>query len=404
MGILNELNRIKNLMNLSEALTNNPFLNFVSEYILKNAWDTLTSNPKFNAKSILDGLDDVSKGTIRQLAKDNNIIDYTSKDLDGLIDELIQGYLTNDEVTKLIKVLSKNKVIKSSIVNSIEEDRAFSNALLSAFEMEEKGIIKRQDVINKLEELYGKEIGDEVYSKMKIDFDPTTVISNSRYTDIPTIKMTVKNVGDLVTAIDDVNIKTLFNEIGVENVTNFLNSMESKTKGITVDSAWFQKELQKILNATPDAQTKKEILNNVKSFLSNPSLKTAVKGLKFTGKWFVIGYLLSILYAAYTGYNRKYQKELAKYLIGNGYITFSDAQNLQSTNPKEYQRLVNLFDDQIWKRGEGFWAGGVEMVKSLPIPSSESELNSLDFGGGSSTTTTTNTQPTTPNDDEGALN
>jgi hypothetical protein len=235
---------------------------------------------------------------------------------------------------------------------------------------------------------------------MKIDFDPTTVISK----DIPTIKMTVKNVGDLVTAIDDVNIKTLFNEIGVENVTNFLNSMESKTKGITVDSAWFQKELQKILNATPDAQTKKEILNNVKSFLSNPSLKTAVKGLKFTGKWFVIGYLLSILYAAYTGYNRKYQKELAKYLIGNGYITFSDAQNLQSTNPKEYQRLVNLFDDQIWKRGEGFWAGGVEMVKSLPIPSSESELNSLDFGGGSSTTTTTNTQPTTPNDDEGALN
>jgi hypothetical protein len=34
----------------------------------------------------------------------------------------------------------------------------------------------------------------------------------------------------------------------------------------------------------------------------------------------------------------------------------------------------------------------------------ESELNPLDFGGGSSTTTTTNTQPTTPNDDEGALN
>jgi hypothetical protein len=403
MGILNELNRIKNLMNLSEALTNNPFLNFVSEYILKNAWDTLTSNPKFNAKSILDGLDDVSKGTIRQLAKDNNIIDYTSKDLDGLIDELIQGYLTNDEVTKLIKVLSKNKVIKSSIVNSIEQDRAFSNALLSAFEMEEKGIIKRQEVINKLEELYGKEIGDEVYSKMKIDFDPTTVISK----DIPTIKMTVKNVGDLVSAIDDVNIKTLFDKIGVENITNFLNSMESKTKGITVDSAWFQKELQKILNATPDAQTKKEILNNVKSFLSNPDLKKWGKGLVKSGKYAVIAYSLSLLYAAYKGYNRAYEKEFAKYLIGNGYITLSDAQNLQSTNPKEYQRLVNLFNDQIWKKGTGLFAAGAEMLKYLPLPSGENELNPLDFGGGSSTTTTTtttNTQPTTPDDDEGALN
>jgi hypothetical protein len=262
--------------------------------------------------------------------------------------------------------------------------------------MEEKGIIKRQEVINKLEELYGKEIGDEVYSKMKIDFDPTTVISK----DIPTIKMTVKNVGDLVSAIDDVNIKTLFDKIGVENITNFLNSMESKTKGITVDSAWFQKELQKILNATPDAQTKKEILNNVKSFLSNPDLKKWGKGLVKSGKYAVIAYSLSLLYAAYKGYNRAYEKEFAKYLIGNGYITLSDAQNLQSTNPKEYQRLVNLFNDQIWKKGTGLFAAGAEMLKYLPLPS-------LDFGGGSSTTTTTtttNTQPTTPDDDEGALN
>jgi hypothetical protein len=98
---------------------------------------------------------------------------------------------------------------------------------------------------------------------------------------------------------------------------------------------------------------------------------------------------------------------LAKYLIGNGYITFSDAQNLQSTNPKEYQRLVNLFNDQIWKKGTGLFAAGAEMLKYLPLPSGENELNPLDFGGGSSTTTTTtttNTQPTTPDDDEGALN
>jgi len=256
MEILNELHRIKNLMNLTEAVTNNPLVNFLTSTVLENFWETIYlggTNPK--VKSFLDALDDSTKGTIRAMAKDTNqIADYATKDLDGLVDELIQAGLDNEATAKLISILGKNETFKKAIITQIKGDKAFSNALTLVFEMEEKGIIKRQEVINKLNELYGNDIGPEIYKTMKINFDPSVIAKG-----VPQVKLTVTNVGDLVTSIDDEEIKSMFNKIGVENLTNFLNEMEAKTAGITEDKGGFKQELQKILKKFPNKKNKREI-------------------------------------------------------------------------------------------------------------------------------------------------
>jgi hypothetical protein len=393
MEILNELNRIKNLMNLSEAVTNNPLVNFLTSTVITKFWNNIyLGGTNTKVKSFLDTLDDNTKGAIRAMAEANQITDFATKDLDGLVDELIQAGLDNEATATLISILSKNKNFKNAIISSIKDDKAFSNALTSVFEMEEKGILKRQEVINKLEELYGKEIGQEIYTTMRINFDPSAIAK-----DAPVVKLTVKNVGDLVTAIDDEEIKSMFNKIGVENLTNFLNEMEAKTAGIPVDKAWFQKELQKILKNVPDEKTKKEILDKLKSFLADPSLKGLGKGLVIGGKYGLIFYSLAIIYAGYKGYNRAYQKELANYFKGKGYSTLNDVNNLKTTNFSEYQRIIAEFNDQDWAKGSGIKGGFGEMVKILPLPSFDSgdELNSLDFGGGSSSSQNQQT-PTTP--------
>ena len=393
MEILNELNRIKNLMNLSEAVTNNPLVNFLTSTVITKFWNNIyLGGTNTKVKSFLDTLDDNTKGAIRAMAEDNQITDFATKDLDGLVDELIQAGLDNEATATLISILSKNKTFKEAIISSIKTDKAFSNALTSVFEMEEKGILKRQEVINKLEELYGKEIGQEIYTTMRINFDPSAIAK-----DAPVVKLTVKNVGDLVTAIDDEEIKSMFNKIGVENLTNFLNEMEAKTAGIPVDKAWFQKELQKILKNVPDEKTKKEILDKLKSFLANPSLKGLGKGLLIGGKYALIIYSLAIIYAGYEGYNRAYQKELANYFKGKGYSTLNDVNNLKTTNFSEYQRIIAEFNDQDWAKGSGIKGGFGEMFKLLPLPSFDSgdELNPLDFGGGSSSSQNQQT-PTTP--------
>ena len=386
-------------MNLSEAVTNNPLVNFLTSRVLKNSWDNITSNVSFDAKSVLDAFDDNSKGIIRTLAKDNGITDYMTKELDGLVDELIQGGLDNEATAKLISILSKNKTLRTSIISSIKDDKAFSNALTSVFEMEEKGIIKRQEVINKLNELYGDDIGPEIYQKMKINFDPSVIAK-----DVPVVKLTVTNVGDLVTAIDDEEIKSMFNKIGVENLTNFLNAMEAKTADITVNNAWFQTELQKILKNVPDEKTKREILDNIKSFLRNPSLKRWGKALLKGSKYALIIYSLAIIYAGHKGYNRVYQKKLANYFKRMGYTTLESINNLKTKKITDYERIIDKFNDEDWAKGSGITGGFEEMFKLIPIPSfdNDDELNQLDFDG-SDDEEKTKTTPT-PNDDEGALN
>lgn len=391
MEILNELNRIKNLMNLSEAVTNNPLVNFLTSTVITKFWNNIyLGGTNTKVKSFLDTLDDNTKGAIRAMAEDNRITDFATKDLDGLVDELIQAGLDNEATATLISILSKNKNYRDAIISSIKTDKAFSNALTSVFEMEEKGILKRQEVINKLEELYGDDIGPEIYRTMKINFDPSAIAKG-----VPQVKLTVTNVGDLVTAIDDEEIKSMFNKIGVENLTNFLNEMEAKTANITVDKAWFQKELQKILKNVPDEKTKKEILDKLKSFFSNLTVIKVAKGVGLGAAWITLLYGLGLAYAAASGYRRTKQKELANYFKGKGYPTLNDIENLKSSNPSEYNNIIASFED-TFKPGTGFGGGIENMMNWIPSFSGDDDVNPVDFGGGSSSSQ--NQQTPTPKD------
>lgn len=388
MEILNELHRIKNLMNLTEAVTNNPLVNFLTSTVLENFWkNTYFGSTKPKVKSFLDALDDSTKGTIRAMAEDNQITDFATKDLDGLVDELIQAGLDNEATAKLISILGKNETFKKAIITQIKGDKAFSNALTSVFEMEEKGIIKRQEVINKLNELYGDDIGPEIYKTMKINFDPSVIAKG-----VPQVKLTVTNVGDLVTAIDDEEIKSMFNKIGVENLTNFLNAMGAKTANITVDKAWFQTELQKILKNIPDEKTKKEILDKLKSFFSNLKFIDVAKGWGKGFTYTFLAYSLALVIAGVKGYSRTKEKELANYFKSKGYTTLNDIDNLKSSNPSEYNNIIASFEDNF-RPGTGFGGGIEEIIKWIPFIGGD-DVNPVDFGGGSSSSQ--NQQTPTP--------
>ena len=312
MKLLNEVIRIKKLMNINEA--SNPIYDLFMEPFITKAWRAFKDGFENSAMRIgqyLDNnLDNTSIVTLRDLSKSKGNINAGSMNVNDLIDDLLSraATMTDDELKILTKKLSTIPKFSDSIFSAMKDDDSFKLLFKDAIELEGAGYLTPQQIKNVLNNYLGEVNASKLYDEMRVPINPKKILDTEL---IDEFTLPPSTISGLISATEDKTLQSTLSKI-LEPTTlkSILEKAEGLSKTTKIDSVWFKKEFEQIVNKNPSfwTQLKRGEFNKIFNKLyseeksGNFSIKVLGKNIAKTmavgGATYVIASVIAAVYTA----------------------------------------------------------------------------------------------------------
>jgi hypothetical protein len=390
MELLSEIFRIKNLMSLNEAT--NPIVGFLMKPYLKSAWNKISKNLS------ADALKEVPEAEIRALANTNGILNYNSRTVDDLVDELVNlSTLSEGSAKLLVKNLMKSPTFNNSLVSIMKDDESFSKLMKQALEYEGENLLTPNEIKAQLTDFVGQKNAEILYNDMRVLFNPSKIKpTTSQYSLPPYV------IDDLVVSTTDSGlqktIKSYLTDVDMDRI--FKEASDVAEKG-TVPADFFKTEFEKIRSKNPKFWTelkRGEFMNIVKYLWSKGStiwskipnklkyIMLASIALGIAGNW------VSKKYSE--GADPAFEVGLKECLIDKGYDSKEKIQAAKKDNIQKYKADLAACKTAV---RSGAYGKGVENVLSYVPDTGTSSDDEIDVESLFDSKPTT--QPTTTDDD-----
>ena len=311
MKLLNEVIRIKKLMNITEV--SNPILGLAMEPFITKAWKAFKTEFDNSAikigQHLEDNLENTSIVTLRDLSqsKGNTLADVM--DVKDLIDDLFtrSTRMTDDELKIFIKELSTISKFSDNIFSTMKDDANFKLIFKEAIELEGEGYLTSQQIKNVLNDYIGETNASRLYNEMRVQINPSKILDTKL---IDEFTLPPSTISGLISATEDKTLQSALSKI-LEPTTlkSILEKVEELSKTTKIDSDWFKKEFAQIVNKNPSfwTQLKRGEFNKILNKLyseeksGNFSFKVLGKNIAKTMAVGVATYVTaSIIAAVYT--------------------------------------------------------------------------------------------------------
>ena len=311
MKLLNEVIRIKKLMNINEV--SNPILGLAMEPFITKAWKAFKTEFDNSAikigQHLEDNLENTSIVTLRDLSqsKGNTLADVM--DVKDLIDDLFtrSTRMTDDELKIFIKELSTISKFSDNIFSTMKDDANFKLIFKEAIELEGEGYLTSQQIKNVLNDYIGETNASRLYNEMRVQINPSKILDTKL---IDEFTLPPSTISGLISATEDKTLQSALSKI-LEPTTlkSILEKVEELSKTTKIDSDWFKKEFAQIVNKNPSfwTQLKRGEFNKILNKLyseeksGNFSFKVLGKNIAKTMAVGVATYVTaSIIAAVYT--------------------------------------------------------------------------------------------------------
>lgn len=395
MKLLNEIYRIKNIMSLHEAT--NPILNFITGPFVKKAWSSMVSSYGNNTQGLKTALGNIARNDLDDIFIRLNPGLPVPTDIDQLVDDVVSTIdsLTPEEVTSVIKALSKSEPYKRSLTSTLMDSKPFNDTMSKAFS---SGEIKPQEIKNILTDEFGEEIATKLYDNLRIKFDPSKVMKK----ELSTFMLPSSSVEELINTVEDPTLKTAIKGYLTPNRLNelFSKAQKASLEGTVIDSNYFKNEFLNIVKNNPNFWTElrrlefQKLMQRLLAILN----KGGKKGANFSKQRIYLASLIGLGVAAYwansvyeEGKKETLESFLQKCMIKKGYNDQEAINNAKINKPQE----VNIdFTDCLNEAKSLSMGKGIEKLKST-IPSFEDKKSDISVDnvfGPSVVTTPTQTQ------------
>jgi len=358
MKLLNEVIRIKELMNINEASLSNPITELALGPYIAKAWKALKNEFDNSAADIAkyvdNNIDNVSLATLRELStsKGNTLADV----MDGreLIEDLLSrsARMADDELKVIIKELSTINKFSDNIVKTMKDDVNFKQLFKEAIELEGEGALTPQQIKNLLSDYIGETNASKLYDDMRVLINPKKIVNTVLDDEFILPPSTISS---LISATDDVSLQKAINRV-LEPATlrDILSKAEELSKTTKISSDWFKKEFNNVVSKNPGfwTQLKRGEFNKVfqKLYTDEKSGRfSSLAVLKTLGGTLTIGaatYVLASVISAFWTADDLQEAWMAECMASKGYTKENEA-TLKSEDPTKYKQDVANCDTEI---------------------------------------------------------